>query len=78
MVLEQDLVSGATYVRLMDAEVARTVSVDDLISVDVDARGDVVGIEFAFPIKDATAQNWQAVFTRFPDLKTVVPGELLA
>ena len=43
--LEYDLDVGALYVRLSDAEVARTVEEGDNAAVDLDPAGRVVGIE---------------------------------
>ncbi len=45
MQLEFDLNIGALYIRLSDAQVARTREAGDNAAVDLDAAGDVVGIE---------------------------------
>ena len=45
MGLEYDLDAGALYVRLCDGEVARTRQLDDNTLVDVDAAGNVLGVE---------------------------------
>lgn len=45
MRLEFDLNVGALYIRLSDAEVARTQEAGDNAAVDLDAAGGVVGIE---------------------------------
>jgi uncharacterized protein YuzE len=43
--LEYDLNAGALYIRLSDAEIARTAEAGDNAAVDLDAGGVVVGIE---------------------------------
>lgn len=45
MRLEFDLNVGALYIRLSDAEIARTQEAGDNAAVDLDAAGGVVGIE---------------------------------
>lgn len=45
MRLKFDLNAGALYIRLSDQRVARTREIDDNTNVDVDAAGEVVGIE---------------------------------
>lgn len=45
MKLEFDLNVGALYIRLSDAEVARTREAGDNAAVDLDTAGGVVGIE---------------------------------
>ena len=45
MQLEYDLNAGALYIRLSDAEIARTQEAGDNAAVDLDAAGGVVGIE---------------------------------
>jgi uncharacterized protein YuzE len=45
MQLEYDLNVGALYIRLSDGEITRTREAGDNAAVDLDAAGDVVGIE---------------------------------
>jgi uncharacterized protein YuzE len=45
MQLEYDLNVGALYIRLSDGEIARTREAGDNAAVDLDATGNVVGIE---------------------------------
>lgn len=45
MRLKYDMNAGALYIRLTDAPVARTREVDDNTMVDLDADGEVIGIE---------------------------------
>jgi uncharacterized protein YuzE len=45
MQLELDLDAGALYIRLTDAEIARTREAGNNAAVDLDATGGVVGIE---------------------------------
>ncbi len=68
MQLEFDLNVGALYIRLSDAEVARTREAGDNAAVDLDAAGGVVGIEVLsvvhpWPLADILARY------------TVPPGE---
>ncbi len=53
MRLEYDLDVGALYIRLSDAQVARTCEAGDNAAVDLDAAGRVVGIEVI-----STAYPW--------------------
>ena len=60
MKLEYDLNAGALYIRLSDAEIARTAEAGDNAAVDLDARGGVVGIEvvsvgYPWPVDDILA-----------------------
>jgi uncharacterized protein YuzE len=55
--LEYDLNAGALYIRLSDAEITRTVEAGDNAALDLDASGDVVGIEvisvgYSWPLSD--------------------------
>ena len=43
--LTVDLETGASYLRIKEGEYAGTVSVRDVINVDVDKAGNVLGIE---------------------------------
>jgi uncharacterized protein YuzE len=57
MKLEYDLNAGALYIRLSDAEIARTVEAGDNAAVDLDDTGGVVGIEvitvgYSWPLTD--------------------------
>lgn len=45
MTLEYDLNVGALYIRLADGKVTRTRELDDNTMVDVDAAGNVLGVE---------------------------------
>lgn len=45
MQLEYDLGAGALYIRLSEADIARTHEIDDNTNVDLAADGTVVGIE---------------------------------
>jgi uncharacterized protein YuzE len=60
MQLEFDLNVGALYIRLSDAEIARTREAGDNAAVDLDAAGGVVGIEvisicYPWPLADILA-----------------------
>jgi uncharacterized protein YuzE len=60
MKLEYDLNAGALYIRLSDADIARTAEAGDNAAVDLDAHGGVVGIEvisvgYPWPVSDILA-----------------------
>lgn len=60
MQLEFDLNVGALYIRLSDAEIARTREAGSNAAVDLDSAGDVVGIEvlaaaYPWPLADILA-----------------------
>ncbi len=70
MIVSYDPLVGATYVELLvERAVARTVSVSDLVMVDLDANGEPVGVEFAVFPGQITAQMLDRVAERFPTLK---------
>ncbi len=47
MIIKEDIAAGAVYMKLRDGEVAETVEVSDADAyVDLDAEGNVLGIEF--------------------------------
>jgi uncharacterized protein YuzE len=76
MRLKYDLDVGALYIRLSDQKIARTREIDDNTNVDLDAAGDVVGIEVisivhpwplsevlaGYPIPSAEAAQLRAYF----------------
>src|SRR6266851_2618734 len=68
MQLEFDLNVGALYIRLSDAEIARTREAGDNAAVDLDAAGDVVGIEVI-----SAAHPWP--LTDILAAYTILPGE---
>lgn len=72
MIVSYDLEAGATYVELVvDAGLVRTVSVSDLVMVDVDKYGQPVGVEFAVPPARITGDMLAQLADRFPDLKAL-------
>jgi uncharacterized protein YuzE len=84
MLLEQDTETGATYFVLdVEADVARTVHLDDLVMVDVDHAGRPVGVELAMDCtreSPATVGNaWTQLVNAFPALKDTFadPASLL-
>jgi uncharacterized protein YuzE len=66
MLVTYDAEVGATYLKLADAVVARTVSVSDLVMVDLDNRGEAIGVEFAVPPSKITAVMLDRLAERFP------------
>ncbi len=70
MIVSYDPEVGATYVELLvEHAVARTVSVSDLVMVDLDAHGEPVGVEFAVGPKQITVEMLDRLADRFPTLK---------
>jgi uncharacterized protein YuzE len=49
--------ADALYVRLGDAERAKTIEVDDVVYVDVDAEGQAIGLELLYPSLGLDAQK---------------------
>ena len=66
MVVEYDTEVGAFYVRVTEEEVARTVEVSALVSVDVDNADNVVGLELLCPPVQVTAEERAALQARYP------------
>jgi uncharacterized protein YuzE len=60
--------TGATYYRLSRSPVARTANPSDLVMVDLDADGDVIGVEFAFAPETAHPDELAALYHAFPAL----------
>lgn len=60
---------GATYVEWADGAVERTVSVSDLVMVDVDREGAPVGVEFAVAPNRITDVMVSLLTDAFPVLK---------
>jgi uncharacterized protein YuzE len=48
-VAQYDRDADALYIRLLDADVARTIEVDDYRILDLDEHGHVVGLEVLYP-----------------------------
>lgn len=72
--LERDAKSGVSYIGFdNDAPVARTVSLSDLVVVDLDDRDHCVGIELAMRYDRTTEKTWQTVVDYCPELKAVYP-----
>lgn len=68
MQLEFDLNVGALYIRLSDADVARTREAGDNTAVDIDAAGNVVGIEVISAVHPWPLADILAAYT-------IPPGE---
>ena len=49
--------------------VAGTVSISDLVMVDIDASGHLVGVEFVMPPSRITVETVDCVAEQFPTLK---------
>ncbi len=78
--LEHDAHSGASYLRILDAPVARSIHVTDLVMVDVEDSGQPVGVEFTMGTHAATPEDMRELFRAFPALEKVLlqAGERLA
>ena len=71
MLVTYDTEVGATYLKLADAVVARTVSVSDLVMVDLGARDEEIGVEFAVLPSKITVVMLDRLAERFPHLKSL-------
>lgn len=69
--MSYDIQAGATYVTLTEHKVARTVSVSDLVMVDLDDQGQPVGVEFVVPPAKITSKMLDRLSDRFPTLKNL-------
>ena len=69
MLVSYDTEVGSTYVELADTEVRRTVSISDLVMVDLDDSDQPVGVEFAVGPAQITVEMLEALGDRFSDLK---------
>jgi uncharacterized protein YuzE len=72
---EQDPATKATYFTLHDGPVARTVTVSDLIMVDLAEDQSVVGVEFAFDPAGATDDEMAKLSEAFPGFGAQIPDE---
>jgi len=70
-----DLSAGALYLRLAEGKVSRTAEISDDVNVDLDWRGEVVGIEVLAP---GTLWPLAAVIRRFPQISDEAFAELAA
>lgn len=73
---DSDPATGATYLRLRDAPVARTVHVTDLILVDVDHAGVPVGVEYAVAPGRLSSDELASLLGSFPELRDKLPEPL--
>lgn len=69
MNVSYSLAAGATYIQWTSNPVAHTVSVSDLVMVDLDADGQPVGVDFAVSPQKITDRMLTRVAERFPSLK---------
>ena len=61
MMVSYDLQAGATYLQLRDADVAHTVTLSDLVMVDVDVHGEPIGVDFAVAPGQITERMFQTL-----------------
>jgi uncharacterized protein YuzE len=72
MFAETDLKTGATYVQLSEAPVARTlVHLSEVIMVDVDEYGTPVGVEIVAPVDTIDREDWRALADVVPEVKQI-------
>jgi uncharacterized protein YuzE len=73
VIVEYDSEARATYLPLHDTdEVSDTVSVSDLVMVDVADDGQVQGVEFLKPPPQISERDLQLVFQTYPEITAVV------
>lgn len=70
----RDPETGATYYYVTDHAVAKTVCVADVINVDLDSDGEVVGVEFVVAPERITAADRIELAARFPILSKTIPA----
>lgn len=58
VLVEREPTTGATYCYFSRAPVAATHHVSDLVLVDLDARGQVIGVEFVGGIALVSDEEW--------------------
>lgn len=75
MQVSYDTEACATYITVTGEDVARTVDVTDLISVDLDAAGEPVGVEFLVLPHNISDEMIEAVVARFHTLDWLTKGE---
>ena len=63
---------GAWFLTLAEASVASTVHVSDEVAVDLDANGEVIGVEFLLPPAELGPEVVAVLFARFPVVRTVL------
>lgn len=66
MVVEYDTEAGAFYVRVTEGAVARTAEVSTFVNVDLDAAGDVVGLELLCLPSAVTPQERTVLEENYP------------
>lgn len=72
MNVKYDIVANAVYMNVSDGKIARTLELEDELLVDVDARGQIVGIE----ILDASSQG-QLVESLTQNVQAGVPIDIV-
>jgi uncharacterized protein YuzE len=68
MVVEYDTEAGAFYVRVTEEPVARTAEVSAFVNVDLDAEGNVVGLELLCLPAAVTVEERVLLEDRYPGL----------
>lgn len=68
MRVERDVEVGSTYVTLSDAAVHRTIELDDLVLVDLDESGSVVGIDLAVDVRQLSPRETRLLCNAFPSV----------
>jgi uncharacterized protein YuzE len=70
---EYDAEADATYFVVSEGTFDHTVHVTDLIMVNVDEHGNVLGVEFAFNDEDASQGELDMLFGAYPQLRKELP-----
>lgn len=71
MQIKYDVIADAVYMNVSDGKIARTLELEDKLLVDVDAKGQIVGIE----ILDAGRQG-QMIKSLSENVNNGVPVEI--
>ena len=66
MVVEYDTEAGAFYARVTELPVARTAELSAFVNVDVDAAGNVVGLELLCLPAAVTVEERAVLESRYP------------
>ncbi len=65
--MRYDKTADAMYIRLRDGKIKRTVKVNDRLMIDVDTKGNTVGVELldaSFPLSEKGVRNLEKNFMK--------------
>lgn len=66
VLVEREPTTGATYCYFSGVPVAATHHVSDLVLVDLDSRGHVIGVEFAGGLDGVSDEEWELIAALAP------------